>query len=427
MQNHHRKRVIIVGGGFGGLAAANAMSGSELDVILIDRTNHHLFQPLLYQVATAALSPADIASASRSLLARAGNVSVILEEVVGVDADRKQVLTAKSGKVAFDYLVLATGADYSFFGHNEWQPVAPVLKTLDDALGIRERLLSAFEAAEGADNTTDVEPLLTFAVIGGGPTGVELTGAIAELTRAMLKSNYRRLSSSKVRILLVEAGPRVLSAFTENQSQYALKALRAHGVEVILSAAVEHIDAYGMVVADTRISTQNVFWAAGTQARPAGAWLGAECARNNSIKVLDDCSVPGHPDIFAIGDVSSYQIGGKPLPGLAPVAKQQGRYVGRLIIARAAGRKTSRAFRYRNWGTMAVIGRSKAIADFGWLRLRGYPAWAAWSMVHLFLLIDFRSKLTVYVNWAWAWFTRGRGARLLTRTVARRPDATRTR
>lgn len=414
MKEH--KRVVIVGGGFGGLAAAKALAGTSAEVVLIDRSNHHLFQPLLYQVATAALSPADIASATRSVLGKHPNVSVVMDEVIGVDVEGKRVMAAQSGSFPYDYLILATGADYSFFGHDEWAEHAPVLKSLDDALRIRERLLAAFEAAERSYDEAEIERLLTFVVVGAGPTGVEMAGAIAELARTTLAGDFRRVSGQHARIVLVEAGSAVLSAFPAEQSAHALRSLQTLGVEVLLGKAVESIDREGIVAGGERIPSANVIWCAGTQARAAAAWVGAEAARNRAVIVAPDCSIPGHPDIFAIGDVACFRTdAGKPLPGLAPVAKQQGRYVAGVITARLNGEPAPPPFRYRNWGTMAVIGRSRAVADFGWLRLQGYLAWLSWSLVHLFLLVDFRSRLAVYLNWSWAWFTYGRHARLLTR------------
>jgi NADH:ubiquinone reductase (H+-translocating) len=411
-----RKQVIIVGGGFGGLAAAKALAGHDVDVLLIDRSNHHLFQPLLYQVATAALSPADIAAATRSLFSKGRNVTVLMDEVTGADCERREVFGAKAGALPYDYLVLATGADYSFFGHDDWAPYAPVLKTLEDALGIRERLLRAFEEAERSADPDEVARLLTFVVVGGGPTGVEMAGAIAELAKTALATDFRHVNEGQVRILLVEAGLTILSTFRPYQRVHALHALRELGVEVLLGSPVQEIDEKGIVAAGQPVRSPNVIWCAGTQARPAGEWLGAETARNKAVIVAHDCSVPGHPDIFAIGDVASYAVeDGSSLPGLAPVAKQQGRYVAEVILARIHGKQAPPPFRYRNWGSMAVIGRSRAVADFGWLRLNGYLAWLTWSLVHLFLLVDFRSRLAVYVNWTWAWFTRGRAARLLTR------------
>lgn len=410
-----RKRIVVVGAGFGGMAAVQAMKGLDADITLVDRTNHHLFQPLLYQVATAALSPAEIATATRVLLRRYRNATVLMAEVIAVEAAERRVRLGNGTVLPYDYLVLATGAAYSFFGHDEWAPYTHVLKTLDDALSIRERLLSAFEYAEESKDSEQVRRLMTFAVIGGGPTGVELAGTMAELARSTLARDFKHIDPRSARIILCEAGPRLLSAFPPRLSDYAAKALRALGVEVQLGQTVRSIDARGLLVGDTRIEVALVLWCAGTAARPAARWLGVPAARNGAVQVGADCSVPQFPEIFAIGDVASFSAGlPAPLPGLAPVAKQQGRYVGRLIRARIEGRRAPGPFRYRDWGTMAVIGRSHAIADFGRFRLTGFAAWLTWSLVHLMLLVDFRSRVAVYWNWSWAFFTYGRGARLLT-------------
>ncbi len=411
-----RPRIVIVGAGFGGMAAVKALKTADADITLIDRVNHHLFQPLLYQVATAALSPADIATASRALLSRQKNVTVVMGEVIGVDSARGVVGVADAPDMPFDYLVLATGAAYSFFGNERWAADASVLKSLDDALTIRERLLGAFEWAESHAETCDISRALTFVVVGGGPTGVELAGTIAELSRRTLTRNFRHIDPASARIVLFEAGPRLLSAFPERLSAYARTALEALGVEVRTGVAVDGIDERGLDAGSERIETTNILWCAGIAARPAAEWLHAEAARNGAVEVEGDCSVRGHPNIFALGDVSSLDApDGKPLPSLAPVAKQQGAYVGRLLKARVEGRPSPAPFRYHDYGTLAVIGRSRAVADFGWLRLTGFPAWLTWSLVHLMLLVDFRSRLTVYVNWSWAWFTGGRGARLMNR------------
>jgi NADH:ubiquinone reductase (H+-translocating) len=410
-----RKRVVVVGAGFGGMAVVQALKDAYADITLVDRTNHHLFQPLLYQVATAALSPAEIATATRVLLRGYDNATVLMAEVVGVEPVRRIVRLASGLELPYDYLVLATGAAYSFFGHNQWAAYTHVLKTLDDALSIRECLLSAFEWAEESNDPQEVRRLLTFAVIGGGPTGVELAGTMAELARSTLARDFKRIDPRSARIVLCEAGERLLSAFPTHLSEYALGALRTLGVEVRLGEAVNAIDARGLLVGQTRVESSLILWCAGTEARPAAKWLGAPAARNGAIEVAADCSVPPWPEIFAIGDVASFASGlPRPLPGLAPVAKQQGRYVGQLLKARIAGTAFSKPFRYRDFGTMAVIGRSHAIADFGRFRLTGFPAWLTWSLVHLMLLVDFRSRVMVYLNWSWAFFTYGRGARLLT-------------
>ncbi|CAN5685228.1 NAD(P)/FAD-dependent oxidoreductase [soil metagenome] len=409
-----RPRIVVVGAGFGGMAAVKALADCDADVTLIDRTNHHLFQPLLYQVATAALSPADIATASRVLLRHQGNAKVLMSEVSGVDTAQRAVQLVAGADVPYDYLVLATGAAYSFFGNDQWARHTRVLKTLDDALAIRTQLLAAFELAEQSSDPETIRRLLTFVVIGGGPTGVEMAGTIAELARTTLAMDFKNIDPRLARIVLCEAGHRVLSAFPDKLSAYARGALEDLGIEVMLGQRVTEIDGEGLVVGGERIATTNILWCAGTEARPAARWLGAEAAGNRAVKVLPDCSVPGHQEIFAIGDVSSYaDASGKPLPGLAAVAKQQGHHVGLLLTARIAGTAPPPPFRYRDLGTMAVIGRSRAIALLGGVQMTGFIAWLSWSLVHLMLLVDFRSRLMVYMNWSWAWFTYGRGARLL--------------
>lgn len=410
-----RPKIVVVGGGFGGLAAAKALGGCNAEVTLVDRTNHHLFQPLLYQVATAALAPSDIATATRTLVARYENVTTRLDEVTGVNAAARTVETASGSSLPYDYLILATGCQYTFFGNDAWVQYAPVLKTLPDALRIREQLLAAFEKAEKSNDPAEVAALLTFVVVGGGPTGVEMAGAIAELARTAIRRDYRAIAGKPIRIVLVEAGDAILSAFPGDLPGYAGKALERLGVEVMLGDPVQSIDANGIFVGDTRIDASIVVWAAGTRANAAAEWIGATTARNHAVEVEADCSVPGHPNIFVIGDAASWTgKDGKRLPGLAPVAKQQGQYVAARIRDRIEGRNTPVAFHYHNWGSMAVIGRSHAVGDFGSVRVRGFIAWLAWSLVHLMLLVDFRSRFTVYVNWAWSWFTRGRGVRLLT-------------
>lgn len=410
-----RQTVVIVGAGFGGLAAAKAFKGADVDVVLIDRTNHHLFQPLLYQVATAALSPADIATASRTLLSRQKNVTVLMGEVTAVDAAEKCVRLKDGPDQRYDWLILATGAAYSFFGHPEWSDDAEVLKSLDDALTIRRKLLAAFERAELADDPEQARRLTTFVVVGAGPTGVETAGTIAEMARMTLRHEFRRIDPAQARVVLFEAGPRVLAAFPEDLSAYAEKALEELGVEVRTGTAVEAISDGVVRAGGETIEAAAVLWSAGVEARPVAKWLGAEAVRNGAVVVDATCAVAGVENVFAVGDVASYRQDGKPLPGLAPVAKQQGKWVGKLVRARAEGRPDPAPFRYRDWGTMAVIGRSRAVALLGPWKMTGFLAWLAWSMVHLMLLIDFRSRVAVYVNWTWAWFTMGRGARLLTR------------
>ncbi|KQM98791.1 NAD(P)/FAD-dependent oxidoreductase [Sphingomonas sp. Leaf25] len=408
------ERIVIVGAGFGGIAAAQALRHADAQVTLIDRTNHHLFQPLLYQVAGAALSPADIATANRALLRRNRNTRVLMAEVAGVDAAAKQVRLNDGRRLPFDRLILATGAAYSFFGHDDWAEHAFVLKSIDDALAIRAAVLGAFERAEQCDDPAELRRLLTFAVVGGGPTGVELAGTIAELARTTLARDFAHVDPRGARVVLCEMGDRILAGFDPALSASARRALESLGVEVRTGAAVETIDDGGLTVGGERIDAAAVLWAAGTAARPVARWLGTDAARNGAVKVRPDCSVPGHPDIFAIGDVASFEGDKGPLPGLAPVAKQQGKYVGRLIAGRIAGTPDPGPFRYRDYGSMAVIGRSRAVAEIGGMKLKGFVAWLAWSLVHLMLLVDFRSRVAVYVNWSWSWFTYGRGARLLT-------------
>ncbi len=407
--------IAIVGCGFGGLQAAMHIAKLDVELVLIDRTNHHLFQPLLYQVSTAALAPSDIASPIRALLGTHKNVSVVFGEVEGVDKDKRQVCVRDTGSIDYDYLILATGSAYAWFGHDEWAKHAAVLKTLPDALQIRRRILESFDWAETRTDPDEVKALTTFVVVGGGPTGVELSGSLAELSRATLKSEYRHIDPSKARIMLVDAAPKILGEFPERLSTYAKKALEDLGVEVVLNAPCDRIDASGITLKDgTRIEAANVFWAAGTRAEPAAQWIGAKAAKNNAVEVTSDCSVPGHPEIFAIGDVSSYKTkDGKALPALAPVAKQQGAYVAKVVASRIGVTKHPGPFKYTDLGTMAVIGRSHAIAVLLGMKLTGRVAWLAWSLVHLLLLIGFRNRIMVFTNWAWAFFTYGRGSRLV--------------
>lgn len=408
-----RRRVVIVGAGFGGLAAAKALKSAPLDVVVVDRTNHHLFQPLLYQVATAALSATDIAVAVRTLLRRQANTTMLMGEVTGVEHDRRCVVLSDGSEIAYDWLVLATGAAYSFFGHPEWSREASVLKSLEDALDIRRRLLCAFETAERRASDGPSAP--TFVVVGGGPTGVETAGALAEMARQTLRGEFRRFNPEAARVILYEAGPRVLSAFPAKLSAYAARALADLGVEVSTGASVEDIGEGRVRVGGQLVEASAILWCAGVASRPAAQWLDVESAKNGAVVVSPTCEVPGRQNVYAVGDVCHYAVGNMPLPALAPVAKQQGRWVGQRIAAEAMGRKAGGPFRYRDWGTMAVIGRSRAVAIVGGRQLTGVTAWLAWSLVHLMLLVDFRSRLTVYINWTWAWFTRGRGARIITR------------
>jgi NADH dehydrogenase len=407
--------VVIVGAGFGGLAAAQRLGKAPIDVTVIDRRNHHLFQPLLYQVATAALSPADIAAPIRATLRPYRNTEVLLDEVIEIDPEARRVITKDNADQSYDYLIVATGSVYAYFGHEDWPRHAPGLKSLEDAIAIRRRLLLAFERAETARDPTRRERLLTFVLVGGGPTGVEMAGAIAELAKATLARDFRHIDPKAARILLVEAGPRLLPGFPEKLSAYATAILRRMGVEVRLDTMIEAIDADGVTARGERIPAGMVVWSAGVRATPVGQWLGVGAARNGAVEVAPDLSVPRFPEVFVLGD-AAFVPGpdGKPLPGLAAVAEQQGRYVAELIAARVEQRADPGPFVYRNRGTMATIGRSAAVADFGGVQLTGYTAWLLWGLVHIYLLIGFRNRLAVFVNWVWSWLTYGRGARLIT-------------
>jgi NADH dehydrogenase len=408
-------RVVIIGAGFGGLYAAKRVARTTADITLIDRANHHLFQPLLYQVATAALSSSDIATPIRSVFARFPNIRVVMGEATGIDVDARTVAVRDTGDFPYDILVLATGARTSWFGHNDWAKVSIGLKSLEDAEAIRRRVLGAFEWAESRRDTAEVRRLMTFVVVGGGPTGVELAGSIAELARSTLARDFRHIKAAAARVILCDGGPRLLASFPEVLSRYAASRLQRLGVELRLNAAVEQVSGDGITAAGERIDSATVLWAAGVAAQPAAAWLGIKSGPHGTLPVAADLSVPGHPEIFAVGDVMTRPgPDGKPLPGLATVAKQQGRYVGALIASRIAGRPPPAPFRYRDWGSLAIIGRSAAVANFGWIRLKGLSAWFTWGAVHLTLLMGMRNRAVVYVNWIWSWLTWGRGARLIT-------------
>lgn len=410
-----RPHVVIVGVGFGGLACARRLAGTPARVTLIDRRNYHLFQPLLYQVATAALSPADIAWPIRATVRGQKNTAVQLGRVTGVDAEAREVIVDDQRRVAYDYLVLATGARHSYFGRDEWEGVAPGLKKIDDATLIRQRVLIAFERAEVADSPVERDRLLTFVVIGGGPTGVEMAGAIAELGRHALVTDFRTIDSREARVVLVEAGPRLLAAFPEALSAEAKRALERLGVEVRLGKPVSHCDEDGVVVDGERLRAATIVWGAGVMASPAAKWLGADADRAGRIKVLATLEVPGRANVFAIGDTALVlDEGGRPVPGVAPAAKQMGTYVGSLIDARIRGKAAPRPFRYRDMGSLATIGRKAAVAKLGPVRLTGFAAWSLWAMAHVYFLIGWRNRLIVSVNWFWSYLTFERGARLIT-------------
>ena len=421
LSTQHKTRVVIVGGGFGGLSTAKGLADAPFNVTLIDRNNHHLFQPLLYQVATAGLSPADIASPIRGILGGQRNVKIMLAEVSGVDVTRKEVI-ADGRRIGYDYLVLATGARHAYFGHNDWAAFAPGLKTIDDATYLRRRILLAFERAENETDVDERRRLMTFVVVGGGPTGVEMAGAIAELAKRALASDFQSIDPRCASIVLIEGAQRLLTPFDTSLSHAARRSLNQLGVDVRLGAAVTDCSCEGVRLGDEFISTRTIIWAAGVMASPAGRWLGAEIDRAGRVKVRADLSVPGHPDVFVIGDTAAVTgADGAMLPGVAPVAKQQGQYVARALIARYQGR-TAAVFRYRDFGSLATIGRSRAVAQFGKLRLSGFPAWVLWSGAHVYFLIGFRNRFVVALNWAWSYITFQRGSRLITGLYARVED-----
>ena len=409
---NQRPQVVIIGAGFGGLSAAKSLAKAPFDVALIDRYNYHMFQPLLYQVATAALSPGDIAFPIRTVFRRAPNVRVVLATVSAIDAERNEVI-AEANRIPFDYLIVATGARQAYFGHDDWAPHAHGLKTIGDAVYLRDRNLLAFEKAETETDTDERRRLLNFVVVGGGATGVELTGAIAELAKRTLASDFRTINPGSARIVLVEAGPRLLRQFDESLSHSAQRALEKLGAEVRLGTAVTGCDEAGISMGPERIETRTIMWSAGVEASPAGRWLGAETDRAGRVKVEPDLSLPGRPHIFVLGDTALVTgVGGQPLPGVAPVAKQQGAYVAQVIAARVAGRPVA-PFHYRDYGMLATIGRSHALVQFGRVKLSGFPAWVLWCFAHIFFLIGFRNRLFVMLNWAWNFLASRRGARLI--------------
>lgn len=408
-----KPRVVIVGAGFGGIAAAKNLAKAPVDVTIIDRRNFHLFQPLLYQVATAALSPSEIAMPIRSVVKNQHNTSVVLGRVTGVDIAAREVLTDKQ-RVPYDFLILATGARHDYFGREEWEPHAPGLKKIDDAVAIRRRILEAFEWAETEADPAAQVRLLTFVVVGGGATGVEMAGAIAELAKKMLTKEFRNIEPHTARVVLVEAGPKVLAAFPAKLSGAARRALERLGVEVRLGHPVSQCDGNGVEVDGQRIEAHTVIWAAGVIASPAAKWLDAERDRVGRVVVEADLSVPGHRDIFVIGDTALALDGdGKPLPGVAAVAKQQGRYLARLIRERVRGNRNSLPFRYRDFGSLATIGRKAAVAHVLGFQLSGRLAWVLWGLVHIYFLVGARNRFVVTINWIWAYLTFQFSSRLI--------------
>jgi NADH:ubiquinone reductase (H+-translocating) len=414
-----RARVVIVGGGFGGLQAAKALAEAPVHVTLVDRRNHHLFQPLLYQVATAALSPADIAQPIRSVLRRHSNLDVVLAEVEAIDVAAKEIVLdedQQAGRLPYDYLILAAGANHAYFGHDEWAPNAPGLKTLEDALDIRRRILMSFEEAEREPDPARRKALMTFVVVGGGPTGVEMAGAIAEIARFSLARDFRHIDTRDARVILIEASTEVLAAFPDRLSRHALRDLERLGVDVRFGKPVTAIAPDAVTLGDEIIPANTIIWAAGVQSSPLGRSLGVELDRAGRVLVNPDLTVPDHPELFVIGDMASLpDARGRPLPGVAQVAMQQGAWAAANIL-RAIGGRPARPFRYRDLGNMATIGRNSAVADIRGLRLTGFVAWLAWAVVHILNLIGFRNRLLVGLQWLWSYLTLQRGARLITGT-----------
>jgi NADH:ubiquinone reductase (H+-translocating) len=410
-------RIIIGGGGFGGLAAAKALKNAPAEIILIDRTNHHLFQPLLYQVATSVLAPSQIGFPIRGILQNQKNTTVLQGEVTGVDKDKKCVFVSDADRqdvpLTYDYLILATGATHSYFGRNEFEEFAPGIKSLADAEATRNKVLQAFELAEAEQDPTRHRDLLTFVLVGGGPTGVEMAGALAVLVKTTLKSNFRRIDPASARIVLFDMAPRVLGTFSEHLSQAAKQRLENLGVEVRLGHGVDQIDADGVVVAGERIASKTVIWTAGVAPSPAGKWLNAETDRAGRVRIQKDLTVPGHPEVFVVGDTAALQQDGKPLPGVAQVAMQQGHYAGELIHSRITGGKPPASFRYFDKGNLAVVGKGFAVLQSGKVQISGLVAWLVWAFVHLQFLATSGLRLSVFLQWIWTFLTGQRGSRLI--------------
>src|SRR5881409_2387827 len=416
-QTSKTPRVVIVGGGFGGLAAAKALRKAPAHVILIDRTNHHVFQPLLYQVATSVLAPSQMSSPLREVLRRHNNTTLIMGEVTGVDKAQRCVFVNDADRehvpVPYDYLILATGVRHSYFGHNEFEKFAPGLKSLADAVAIRNKILSAFEQAEAEENVDLHRDLLTFVLVGAGPTGVEMAAALAVFVRTTLRSDFRRIDPASARIVLLDAARNVLGTFAPNLSDAAEEHLQKLGVEIHLGHPVEKIDSEGAIVAGERISSKTVIWTAGVTPSPAGKWLGVETDRAGRVRIQPDLRVPNHPEIFVVGDTASLDQDGKPLAGVAQVAMQQGRYAGKLIRRQLTGKRPPRSFRYFDKGTMAVVGKGYAVLESGKLRLHGLIAWLGWAFIHITFLSQLSLKISVFLQWGWLFLTGQRGSRLI--------------
>jgi NADH dehydrogenase len=421
--NQQQPHVVILGAGFAGLYAAKGLRNAPVHVTVVDRKNHHLFQPMLYQVATAALSPSDIASPIRSVLRRQQNTEVLLAEVISVDTAARQVHLTDGATVGYDYLIVGTGAHHSYFGHDDWEALAPGLKSLQDALEIRRRVLLAFEMAERETDKVRRHGYLTFVIVGGGPTGVEMAGAVAEIRTYALRRDFRHIDPRDATVMLLEGGPRLLPAYPPSLSDKAKQDLRRLGVEVRTDTLVTDVRPGLVVAAGWTIPTQTVIWAAGNIASPLLKSLGAPLDRMGRVIVEPDCTIPGHPEVFVLGDAAAYlHQGNAELPGICPVAIQMGQYAARTIVGDLAQRKR-RPFSYWDKGQLAVIGRGRAVADIGRLHFDGFLAWLAWIFVHIFFLIGFRNRVLVLIQWAWSYLTYGRGARLITEEVHRLPDA----
>lgn len=410
-------KAVILGGGFGGLNAAKALGNSKLDVWLIDKTNHHLFQPLLYQVASAALSPGDIAVPIREILSPYENITVLMGEVTQIDKEAHQIVLRNGDKIGYEYLIVALGARHSYFGNDSWEPFAPGLKTLNDALNIRERILVSFEKAERCDSISEAKKYLNFVIIGGGPTGVEMAGAISEIAYETMLKNFRRIDTKKTKIYLVEGSPHILPVYPERLSLKAQKYLESFGIQIITGKRVTNVSKEGVTIENMFIATENVLWAAGNQASPILKTLNVPLDRQGRVQVAADLSIPDHPEIFCIGDAACcMDLKGKPLPALAPVAVQQGRYLGDILRKRLP-QKERPPFRYLDKGTMATIGKTKAVGVFGKIQFSGLIAWFAWCFVHIFYLVGFRNRLVVLTQWLFSYYSSQRGARLIYRST----------
>ena len=409
-----RPRIVIVGGGFGGISAAKALKRAHADVTLIDRTNHFTFQPLLYQVATAALAPSDITAPIRYILRRQRNVEVLMGDVREIDPVKRVVRIDDSRReIPYDYLVVATGSRHAYFGHNEWEPYAPGLKAIEDASEIRRRFLLAFENAEKSSDEREQQEYMTFVIVGGGPTGVELAGALPYIARKALGPDFRKIDTGKTRVILIEAGPRILPSFPESLAARAAQDLKDLGVDVRVNSAVTRVGPDGVSVGDETIRARTAFWAAGNNASPVGKFLDAPLDRAGRIQVNPDLSVPTHPEIFVVGDLAALMQDGRLVPGVGPAAIQEGSFAGKTIV-RELNRLPRKTFHYRNKGDLATIGRSRAIADFGWVRFGGRLAWFLWLFVHIMYLVGFRNRVVVLYEWAYAYFTNQAGVRLIT-------------